>query len=61
VKVGDLVRIKNSSLGDDSLGIVVRVNKYNDTDPKNAVHLVCIESERLWFVYGDIEVVSESR
>ena len=60
MKVGDLVRIINSSLG-DSLGIVVRVNKYEDKDPKVAVHLICIEGERLWFVGNQLEVVSESR
>jgi len=61
VKVGNLVRIINSSLDDNSLGIVVHVNKYNDTDPKKAVHLVCIEGERLWYTGSHIEVVSESR
>lgn len=59
MKVGDLVRIMNSSLG-DSLGLVVRVNKYNDTDPKDAVHLVCIEGEMLWFGRNDIEVISNA-
>jgi len=61
VKVGNLVRIINSSWGDDSLGIVVHVNKYNDADPKEAVHLICIEGERLWYPGSHIEVVSESR